>query len=228
MDGEAVSLTAGEKILLAKNENQPWQRVDRFPWLRKRPGISGPIDDAFIDPFLVVLPSKSGGDSRVDQWVRCELAHFQSRWKALFRGDLRTKLDTDVTKQDLKDFHLVLWGTPNSNALIAKLFAGQSAFGPPIDWTSDKLSVGKESFGVENHVPLMIYPNPSQPDKVVVLNSGPTFREAHDRTNSLQNPHLPDWAILALDEPPSAERPGKVIRTGFFDAFWRIDERLMW
>jgi hypothetical protein len=59
----------------------------------------------------------------------------------------------------------------------------------------------------------------------VVLNSGPTFREGHDRTNSLQNPKLPDWAVVDLATPPDAQTPGKVVDAGFFDEEWKWRKR---
>ena len=56
----------------------------------------------------------------------------------------------------------------------------------------------------------------------IVLNSGPTFREAHDRTNSLQNPKLPDWAIIDLSVPPDGWSPGKIVAADFFDENWKV------
>ncbi len=44
-----------------------------------------------------------------------------------------------------------------------------------------------------------------EPLPYIILNSGLTFREAHDKTNSLQNPKLPDWSILDITQPPTAE-----------------------
>jgi hypothetical protein len=72
------------------------------------------------------------------------------------------------------------------------------------------------------HVPLMIYPNPLWPGRYLVLNSGPTFREAHDRTNSLQNPKLPDWAMVDITTPPDGVKPGKVVAAEFFDEGWGV------
>ncbi|MFP6602512.1 MAG: hypothetical protein VB862_08285, partial [Pirellulaceae bacterium] len=66
------------------------------------------------------------------------------------------------------------------------------------------------------------YPNPWNDQKYVVLNSGPTHREGHDRTNSLQNPKLPDWAIVDLRQVPDALLPGKIVATGFFDESWQL------
>jgi hypothetical protein len=56
----------------------------------------------------------------------------------------------------------------------------------------------------------------------VILNSGLTFREAHDKTNSLQNPKLPDWAILDITIPPDAEKAGRVVKAGFFGEDWGL------
>ena len=71
-------------------------------------------------------------------------------------------------------------------------------------------------------MPLLIYPNPLNPAKYVVLNSGPTFRENDDRTNSLQNPKLPDWAIIDATTRPDAKSAGKVEAAGFFDESWKL------
>ncbi|MBI1368119.1 MAG: prolyl oligopeptidase family serine peptidase [Planctomycetes bacterium] len=175
----------------------------KFP-LQKAPGLQGPIDDAFMAPFLVVAPSGSSGDARFDQWASFELDHLKTRWQALFRGDLRIKMDTDVTDDDIQKYHLVAFGDEKSNKLIARL--------------ADKLPM-KPRDG--EHVNLLIYPNPLNAEKYIVLNSGPTFREAHDRTNSLQNPKLGDWAVIDITTPPNAETPGKVLEAGFFDEQWQ-------
>ncbi|SVB47990.1 uncharacterized protein METZ01_LOCUS200844, partial [marine metagenome] len=63
----------------------------------------------------------------------------------------------------------------------------------------------------------LIHPNPLSSSHCVVIHSGPTFRESHDRTNSLQNPKLPDWAIRDLNQPPNGESAGKVVAADFFD-----------
>ena len=68
----------------------------------------------------------------------------------------------------------------------------------------------------------MIYPNPLNANRYVVINSGPTHREGHDRTNSLQNPKLPDWSIINLDELPNDMAPGAVVSHGFFDERWQV------
>jgi hypothetical protein len=70
-----------------------------------------------------------------------------------------------------------------------------------------------------------IYPNPDNAPRYMVLNSGPTFREAHDRSNSLQTPKLPDWAVIDLSQPPDDKVPGKIAAAGFFDEQWQLKSK---
>ena len=69
------------------------------------------------------------------------------------------------------------------------------------------------------YVPAMVFPSGSH---YIVLNSGLTFREGHDRTNSQQNPKLPDWAIIDITQPPDAFSPGRIHDAGFFDEEWKL------
>lgn len=185
--------------------------------LAKRPGLQGPIDDAFMEPFLVVVPSKASKHSRTNAWVDAEIKHFRDRWRALCRGEVRVKRDSEVTAEDIERFHLILWGDTESNQLIARIHDRL-----PIRWHGDQLLVGKQSFSADQHVPTLIFPNPLNGGRYIVLNSGLTFREAHDRTNSLQNPKLPDWAIIDVSQRPNAESSGRIVAADFFDEQWRL------
>ncbi|HTN76453.1 MAG TPA: alpha/beta hydrolase-fold protein, partial [Pirellulaceae bacterium] len=187
--------------------------------LGKYHGLQGPIDDAFLEPFLVVLPSGNYSNPRLRQWVDFEIAHLKSRWAGLFRGELPVRLDVEITADDMNKYHLVCFGDGESNNVIAKLLPNLPI---PVAWTRDGLEFGGQKYAADRHVPVMIYPNPSAPKKYMVLNSGPTFREAHDRTNSLQNPKLPDWAIIDITTPPDATAPGKVVAADFFDEQWQF------
>ena len=185
--------------------------------IKKRHNLQGPIDDAFTQPFLVVTGSGKCANEKIQRWVDFELAHFKDRWRRIFRGDVRIKKDTEVTAEDMKNYNLILWGDANSNKLIKR-------FGLPssIKWKQDEIVLGKKKYNSANHVVSMIYPNRENRTRYIVLNSGFTFREAHDRTNSLQNPKLPDWAIIDISEAPSAQRPGKIAAAGFFDENWLL------
>ncbi len=95
----------------------------------------------------------------------------------------------------------------------------------PIRWTADGIEVGGRKFAAGEHVPLLIYPNPLNPQRYVVLNSGFTYREYDYLNNARQVPKLPDWAIINLSEPPNAVSPGKVVAADFFDEQWRLNQK---
>jgi hypothetical protein len=66
----------------------------------------------------------------------------------------------------------------------------------------------------------MIYPNPLNPKRYVVLNSGFTFRGFG--SNADQTPKLPDYAIVDVNTPPSTLAPGSIVEAGFFGERWEL------
>lgn len=234
VDGQAVKITIPDQFFnifpgivdVIKVDGRWRQKTseDKTPSLAKTCYLQGPIDDAFYDPFLVVVPSGKSKHPAVERWVQFELAHFKDRWRRLFRGDVRIKQDTELTKEDYENYHLIAWGDAESNALIKSV-----ADKLPVQWKADKLALGGKSYDAASHVPVLIYPNPHESaathGKYIVINSGPTYREGHDSSNSLQTPKLPDWAIVDLSVLPDAKAPGRIADAGFFDEQWQYQER---
>ena len=215
-----VSRLKGSWIHFVKESGGGWGTYLIEPFDRQQPpkrsGLQGPIDDAFVTPFLFVLPTGKSASPAVQAWVDFESKHQQDRWRQLMRGDARVKKDTEVTPEDVKAYNLVCWGDAASNAVIARM-----ADKLPATWAGGKLAFGGQTYDAATHIPAVIFPNPLNPAKYVVLNSGLTFREAHDGTNSQQNPKLGDWAIIDITTPPSASAPGNVVANGFFDEDWK-------
>jgi dienelactone hydrolase len=185
--------------------------------LHKRHGLQGPIDDAFMDSFLVVLPSGTSLNEKVDAWVKSESTRAIAQWRSQFRGDAPQKVDKDVTDEDIRTRNLALWGDPNSNLLLAKI-----ADKLPIRWTKDGIDVGKEHYGAADHVPVLVFPNPLNPEHYIVINSGATYREYDYLNNARQTPKLPDWAVLDINQPPNARYPGKIVAADFFNEDWAL------
>jgi hypothetical protein len=191
--------------------------------LRKKHGLQGPIDDAFLDSFIFVRPTGKAWNDMVGKWSDAELTRAIEHWRRQFRGNARVKNDVDVTQQDMESSNVVLWGDPGSNAVLAKI-----ADKLPIKWTKESISLagnnsGKErKFSADNHALIAIYPNPLFPYRYVVLNSSFTYRDFAYLNNARQVPMLPDWAVVDLTTPPNSVWPGKIADADFFDERWQL------
>ena len=108
-------------------------------------------------------------------------------------------------------------GRPESNAVLKRI-----ADTLPIAWDDGQIKVGDRTFAAENHALILIYPNPLNPERYVVLNSGFTFREYDYLNNARQVPKLPDWAVIDLRTPPDSRFPGKVVAADFFGEDWEL------
>jgi pimeloyl-ACP methyl ester carboxylesterase len=185
--------------------------------LAKRPGLQGPIDDAFMDSFIMVLPTGSAQSEAVSKWVEHESRHAIEHWRKLFRGEARVMKDTELTTNEIASANLILWGDPASNSVLDRI-----ADELPIKWNKDGLQFGGKSYVADKNVAALIYPNPLNPNRYVVLNSGFTFREYDYLNNARQVAKLPDYAIIDITVPPNSRYPGKIADAGFFDEKWRI------
>ena len=204
-----------EAAHLSLDEEGKWGWGER-DGLRKRPGLQGPIDDAFLSRFIVVGPDEDPSGLKLSRWVEFESDHFRKRWKALMRGELLEMGASELDSDDVRDANLVLWGDPKSNPVIAEMIDRL-----PIEWDEEKFRFRGKEYRSDEAVPVFIFPNPLNPKRYVVINSGLTFREGHDRTNSLQNPKLPDWAVVGFEQDPDGLAPGKILDAGFFSESWK-------
>ncbi|MSQ93617.1 MAG: hypothetical protein EXR98_03570 [Gemmataceae bacterium] len=199
-----------------------WKLVDKADdgTLAKRHGLQGPIDDAFMSSFVMVrqTPKRPINDyAKLYNWIDKEMEHAVDHWRKQFRGELKVIDDTEVDDKIIANSNLILWGNHHTNEIIAKI-----ADKLPIRWNNKGVTVGERTFGRYNHVPVLIYPNPLNPKKYVVLNSGFTFREYDYLNNARQIPRLPDWAILDIDQPRTSQRPAGIVDAGFFDERWQL------
>ncbi len=211
VDGTRACVEAGPGPVHFVRGKGGWTIAAAAPASGKHPGLQGPIDDAFMDSFLVVVPTGRSRLPAVDAWVQRGWRQFTNDWRTQFRGEPRVKRDVDVTPADLAAHHLVVWGDPDSNALLARM-RGKL----PVAWDRKHIRIGSTEIASADHVPSFVAPNPLGPDRYVVVNSGHTFA-TWQGTNARQTPWLPDWAVLALP----ANGDARVERAGFFDERWK-------
>lgn len=185
---------------------------------QKMTGLQGPIDDAFTDSFLCVKGTGRPWHKSTQDYADAALGRFQEEWARFWRGQLPIKDDTEVTTEDIGSKHLILFGDPACNSLIAQVLDGL-----PLTWTRKHIGLGGLEYSAKDHVPVMIYPSPLNALRYVVLNSGHTFHPAdYKGTNALLYPRLGDFAVLRLDGTKEAPLEVDVRKAGLFDEFWKL------
>jgi pimeloyl-ACP methyl ester carboxylesterase len=215
----------GEDLVLPKNlrsmevglirSGTQWRLGQPQEHLRKRQGLTGPIDDAFMSPFLFVRPTGKPFNEKIGQWTKEEFDYAVKMWRNVFRGDAPVKDDKDITREDIESRNLIIWGDPSSNQLLARTMRGL-----PIEWKAQTLALGWKKFDATHHVPILIFPNPQRPDHYIVLNSGVDFRADAYGSNARQTPKLPDYAIVDINTPAGPRWPGNIVEAGFFGEYW--------
>lgn len=213
LDGQEVPLGAAE-LRFVRREGV-W-RPGEPAGLRKRPGLTGPVNDAFMDAFLFVRPTGRPLNADVGAWVEGELTAARRLWRSVFRGEVPVKADRTVTAEDIAERHLVLWGDPASNAVLARILGEL-----PLQWSARGLVFRGSTYPATHHAPILVFPNPLNPRRYVVLNSGIDFRADGYGNNALQTPKLPDWAVVDFRTPPGPRWPGRIVEAGFFDEEWK-------
>ena len=198
---------------------QGFRKLFRFsgaPEIAKNTETCGPIDHAFMSRFIFVRPTGKPLNDEIGAWAKAEMEHAIAGWRSVFRGDVTVVDDTAVTDALANDANLVAWGDVSSNKYLATIAAKL-----PLKWDATTLALGTQKVDATHHAPILIYPNPLNPSRYIVLNSGPTFREAAALNNSDQTPKLPDWAIVDITTPPGPKWPGQIVDAGFFDESWK-------
>jgi hypothetical protein len=213
LDGQLLRVADLE--LRFHRQGEAW-RQGPAPGLRKRPGLTGPVADAFVEPFLFVRPTGRPLHPAVGTWVESELTAARQLWRDVFRGDVRVKADREISDADIAGHNLILWGDPSSNALLQRLLPQL-----PLTWDRASLALRGKTYPAEQHAPILVFPNPLNPARYIVLNSGIDFRADGYGNNALQTPKLPDWAVVDLLTPPGPRWPGRIADAGFFDEKWR-------
>jgi hypothetical protein len=86
-----------------------------------------------------------------------------------------------------------------------------------IKWSETEFTLGGKTYSTSDHIPVLIAPNPLNPQKYVVINSGHTFGKTDfEGTNALLYPRMGDWGVLKVKADGSTE----IVDSGFFDEQW--------
>lgn len=211
-----------------KLETYQAKNADSEVVLKKSPGLQGPVDDAFMSGFVFVKPGARCWSTELEAWVKNEMSLAELDWRTQMRGEVPVIQDSEITEEMIQNKHLILWGDPASNAVLNKIYKKL-----PLKWDSSGFALidldhpdEGSTYPVTQAVPVMIFPNPLNPEKYVVLNSGFSFAAAGSMSNSRQTPKLPDFAVVDLTADPRKRPDTGILEAGFFNENWELDRKL--
>jgi predicted esterase len=216
IDGQSFKADGQAKLPFHKQAGSWKEGEDQS--VRKRHGLQGPIDDAFMDSFLCVRPTGQAANDMVGRYAQETLDAFLEDYSKYFRGQARVKDDTAVTSADIAAHHLIVFGDAKSNQVLARALDKL-----PLRWDANQLTLGAKSYDAANHTVAMVQPNPLEPRRYIVLNSGHSFRRAEMMaTNATLFPRFGDYAILQLRQPIGSPVESEILTAGFFDEQWKL------
>ena len=188
--------------------------------LNKRHGLQGPIDDAFMDAFVCVTGSEEPSDETHADWAAWTRRRFEHEFDKWMRAMVRIVKDTEVSQELIAQNNLILFGDPSSNSVLRKILPQL-----PIQWTDDEITVGGQSFATATHGLSMIYPNPLNPRRYVVINSGHTFHESDFKaSNSWLFPRLGDIAVQKFSRTSGGSYAEEIVWAANFNAHWALSD----
>jgi poly(3-hydroxybutyrate) depolymerase len=219
IDGRAVEV--GEAIdgawRLVKRDGSWISGKPACSGLCKRPGLAGPIDDAFYEPLLFVYgtadPDETALSRRLIERIR------RRSWGATV--DWPVEADVEVSEHDIADRSLVIVGTPQGNGLLRRI-----ADRLPIRVKGAAIVAGDRRFEGDHAAAVFVHPNPLNPKRYVLVYTAVSARGLF-HVGHLPG-LLPDWIVF---DGSSWGRIGglalgqrRVHAAGFFDRAWRIVE----
>ncbi|HKP57813.1 MAG TPA: extensin family protein [Polyangiales bacterium] len=221
VDGQAAYTGSRGKRLELYREGGKWKQgpPPSAAGPSKRPGVSGPITDAYFGAIAHVYGT---GDAELAPKLKRSAERGAKGWPLwLWRVDQAVVADSEVTPELMRTHHLVLYGTPGTNSVLSQI---QDRL--PIRVDTEGVRVGDRLFSGEGVGVKFVYPNPLASERYVIVQAGPTV----DGVNGGHNlpDFLPDYVVYDAKTTRSrprllfggAQRP---LALGYFDSRWQID-----
>jgi hypothetical protein len=121
----------------------------------------------------------------------------------------------------MQESHLILFGDPGSNSVMADVMEGL-----PVTWTTNELLANGKTFDPHTQGVAMIYPNPLQANRYIVINSGHTFHEPQFKASNAQlYPRLGDFAILDITRDDKGNYKETIDHAVIFNGGWQFPHR---
>jgi|GEM_PF-1339717 len=204
-----------------------WSQADSASMgrLKKDATLAGPMVDVYNSGFMLVYGTiGSELESTVNQR---EAQAFVEQWRSCQHSSCRIKKDVEVTAEDIANFNLLLLGNARSNAIVRKV--NQSLL---IRFERNSIIVGDKRFSGQDVGLAMIYPNPLNQSKYVMVLGGIHHRGSQQIIKRIGT----EFDYLIFDDRTMGINlrqgnltiDGTPLLCGFFDQNWQLDEAYQW
>jgi poly(3-hydroxybutyrate) depolymerase len=216
-----VVINGGKKMKVVSADNISF-KLEGGKWINgkyeaaaqaKKPGAEGPIGAVFSDRHVYVYGT-GGGASQDEVNKRRELAEQAANWsmyRNAFLGRVmffpRVVSDKEIRPSDFESCNLVLFGTKETNAVIAKY--------------ADKLPIHLENSALANHGLFYVYPIDGH---YVAVSSGLPWWTGQSAQGFR---FMPAPAIRLMDFKDFVlfkDGVGTPVAEGYFDVNWNLPE----
>lgn len=186
--------------------------------LKKTAQLSGPVIDAFTTPFLFVVGTAGRAAKAIEMQAAAQRAAeaLAREWMARANGIVQIKSDTDVTRDDIAAYDLILFGNAQMNRLITQINDEL-----PVRFTATGIMAEGRVITGDDLGMVMVAPNPLNPSRYAVIVGGMTPR-SFETAARLRLAELPDYVIF--DRRTLAGQEIDFVGGGFFDKYWRLTD----
>lgn len=238
-----------EADLNGANEPEGWHEAEARPGPRKRPGMSGPLGDAFVRPFTVVW-GNAGPPEQVARH-RVEAEQFAREWNDfnVHAPAVRARPEDRAAPADLAGKSLVVFGSLDTSDLLRRADAARPL---PVRIHEDGVIVrdplhGDRRYRGDKFGAMLCVPNPLTGDATyLVVANRRLFMKPDGGQPQLLGYDLeklpwayPDYVVFNTDQselpfvlnvndkpPVTCYEAAYYVEAGFFDAAWRVDRAL--
>jgi hypothetical protein len=220
---EKIPFNNKEKLIIKHNNNIVFNSFPSESYIvinqsnnkisEKKSTIEGPFAHIFSGPFIVV--KGTSGTKEENDANQKMTKYIEEQWKSLYFHNCRVKTDKKITREDVKNYHLLLIGNENSNTLIKKYRKIL-----PLKNSINSVSINNKEITGSDLSYYLIFPNPDKSQHYIGLlgyNNPKTFNLSFESgVYQHNNISFLGWYDYRVWKSNLEE-----IEKGYFDKHWK-------
>lgn len=204
----------------------PRPLAESFP-PRKTAQLEGPVEHAFMSPFLVVSADNVAEKQKDALRAAAKQAadELVALWRYRFAVPCRRKPANEVASADIAGLNLVLIGGPEQNSVTRRVLDSRLI----IALEGEAIRISGKQYAGPNAGATVCCPNPLNPQRYVVIIAGTTARAYADINTRFGNWF--DWVgydyrrhydFAIFDDFTNGHSPESFLVWGFFNEQWQM------